>query len=62
MGRLFYEGLARHDYPRVLGVVVISSFLIIVFNAIGDLLYAAVDPRIAPGDAPGAVDPSAEEA
>jgi len=45
MGRLFYEGLARHDYPRVLGVVVISSFLIIVFNAAGDLLHAVVDPR-----------------
>ncbi|MCX5754010.1 MAG: ABC transporter permease [Candidatus Krumholzibacteria bacterium] len=62
MGRLFYEGLARHDYPRVLGVVVISSFLIIVFNAIGDLLYAAVDPRISPGGAPGAVGQSAEDA
>ncbi len=46
MGRLFYDGLARHDYPRVLGIVVIASFLIIVFNAIGDLLQAAIDPRI----------------
>ncbi|MFA4948952.1 MAG: ABC transporter permease [Candidatus Krumholzibacteriia bacterium] len=62
MGRLFYEGLARHDYPRVLGVVVISSFLIIVFNAIGDILYAAVDPRISPGGAASAVDTSAEDA
>jgi len=46
MGRMFYEGLERHDYPRVLGVVVISSFLIIVFNVIADLLCMAVDPRI----------------
>jgi peptide/nickel transport system permease protein len=46
MGRLFYEGLERHDYPRVLGVVVIFSFLIILFNLIGDLLCAAIDPRI----------------
>jgi peptide/nickel transport system permease protein len=49
IGRLFYEGLERHDYPRVLGVVVIFSFLIIFFNLIGDLLYMAVDPRISVG-------------
>jgi len=49
MGRLFYEGLERHDYSRVLGVVVISSFLIIAFNLIGDLLCMAVDPRISTG-------------
>lgn len=46
MGRLFYEGLKRHDYPLVLGVVVVLSFLIILVNLIGDILYAAVDPRI----------------
>jgi peptide/nickel transport system permease protein len=46
MGRLFYDGLQRHDYPLVLGVIVIFSFLVILFNLIGDLLYAAVDPRI----------------
>jgi peptide/nickel transport system permease protein len=46
MGRLFYDGLERHDYPLVLGIVVIFSLLIIVCNLAGDLLYAAVDPRI----------------
>jgi len=46
MGRLFYDGLARHDYPLVLGIVVIFSLLIILCNLIGDLLYAVVDPRI----------------
>ena len=48
MGRMFYEGLERHDYTRVLGLVVISSLLIILFNLIGDLLCMAVDPRISP--------------
>jgi peptide/nickel transport system permease protein len=46
MGRMFYEGLERHDYALVLGVVVIGSFLIIVCNLIGDLLCVAIDPRI----------------
>ena len=49
IGRLFYEGLERHDYPRILGVVVIFSFLIILFNLIGDLLYMAIDPTISLG-------------
>lgn len=48
MGRLFYEGLQRQDYTRVLGIVVISSLLIIVFNLVGDVLYMVVDPRISP--------------
>jgi peptide/nickel transport system permease protein len=58
MGRLFYEGLVRHDYSRVLGIVVISSLLIIIFNLIGDVMYMAVDPRISPdqlGGSPGGV-------
>lgn len=46
MGRLFFEGLQRQDYTRVLGVVVVASFLIIISNLLGDLLCAAVDPRI----------------
>jgi len=49
IGRLFYEGLERHDYPRVLGVVVIFSFLVIIFNLIGDLLSMVIDPRIPSG-------------
>lgn len=48
MGRLFYEGLQRHDYSRVLGIVVVASILIICFNLIGDIVCMAVDPRYTP--------------
>ncbi len=48
MGRLFYEGLQRQDYSRVLGIVVIASLLIVLFNLIGDLVCAAIDPRYVP--------------
>jgi peptide/nickel transport system permease protein len=48
MGRLFYEGLQRQDYTRILGVVVISSLLIIAFNIAGDILCMALDPRTRP--------------
>ncbi|HUV36492.1 MAG TPA: ABC transporter permease [Patescibacteria group bacterium] len=54
MGRLFYDGLQRQDYTRVLGIVVVSSFLIILFNLAGDLLCMTVDPRIVPVRAGGA--------
>jgi peptide/nickel transport system permease protein len=48
MGRLFYEGLQRHDYSRILGIVVVASILIIIFNLIGDVICMAADPRCAP--------------
>ncbi len=49
MGRLFFEGLQRQDHTRVLGIMVISSLLIILFNLAGDLLGMAIDPRIDKG-------------
>ena len=46
MGRLFYEGLQRQDYTRVMGVIVISSVMIVIFNLAGDILNMLIDPRI----------------
>ena len=51
MGRLFYEGLQRHDYTRVLGIAVVASMLIILFNLAGDILCMIADPRFVPGEA-----------
>jgi peptide/nickel transport system permease protein len=48
MGRLFYEGLQRQDYTRVLGIVVIASIMIILMNTAGDLLNMILDPRTRP--------------
>ncbi len=49
MGRLFYEGLQRQDYTRVLGIVVIASIMIILMNTAGDVLNMILDPRTRPG-------------
>ena len=46
MGRLFYTGLLRQDYPRILGVILLSSFLVIIFNGVADLLARFIDPRL----------------
>lgn len=50
MGRLFYEGLQRQDYTRVLGIVIIASILIILMNTAGDLLNMILDPRTRPSE------------
>jgi microcin C transport system permease protein len=34
------------DYPVVMGVVLLSSFLLLLGNIISDFLVALVDPRI----------------
>lgn len=46
MGFLGWEALQQRDYPVALGILVISSLLIIVGNLLSDALYAVVDPRI----------------
>ncbi|MFQ5510523.1 MAG: ABC transporter permease [Candidatus Krumholzibacteriia bacterium] len=50
MGRLFYEGLLRMDYSRVMGIVLIASFLIAVTNLVTDCIYGYLDPRIRHAD------------
>ncbi|NQT32787.1 MAG: ABC transporter permease [Candidatus Omnitrophica bacterium] len=46
MGRLGYESIMNYDYPVVMGVGVIASFLTLLGIFISDILYAVVDPRI----------------
>ena len=46
IGRLFYEGLLRQDYTRLMGIVVVSSVLVALVNLMADCLYGTIDPRI----------------
>jgi peptide/nickel transport system permease protein len=46
MGRLFYDGIGKGDYPRVMAILVIASALIVLFNLVADVLYGLLDPRI----------------
>ncbi len=46
MGRYFVSGITSRDYPMVMAVVVIYSFIIVVVNLIVDILYVFIDPRI----------------
>jgi peptide/nickel transport system permease protein len=47
MGRLFYDGIHKGDYPRLMAILMIASALIVLFNLIADVLYGILDPRIA---------------
>lgn len=46
IGRLMYEALIQRDYNLLLGVFVVSSAMVLLFNLITDLIYRVVDPRI----------------
>ncbi len=46
MGRLFWDAATRFDYPILMGILAVSSGLIVFANLIADVLYGYLDPRI----------------
>jgi peptide/nickel transport system permease protein len=46
LGPLLISGIAQYDLNLVMGIVLLISVLVIVFNLIADLLYGVLDPRI----------------
>ncbi len=46
MGRLFIDHLSRSDTPVVMGILIMISVAVILFQLITDVLYAWLDPRI----------------
>lgn len=51
LGRLAYESVVQRDLNTLLGIVLVSSVLVVVVNFVVDLLYARLDPRIGAGGA-----------
>ena len=46
LGRLAFESVQQRDYNVLLGILFLSSLLVITANLVVDLVYAALDPRI----------------
>lgn len=46
MGRLFWEHAERTDIPVLMGILLFSSTLVVLFNLLADIGYAYLDPRI----------------
>jgi peptide/nickel transport system permease protein len=46
MGRLFIDHTERADFPMLMGILMLISIAVVVFQIITDLVYSMVDPRI----------------
>ena len=46
MGRLFLDHVERADYPVLMGILMLVSVAVIVFQIITDIVYTFLDPRI----------------
>jgi peptide/nickel transport system permease protein len=46
IGRLAFEAVLQRDYNVLLGVFFLTSFMVIAFNLITDVVYSLIDPRI----------------
>jgi peptide/nickel transport system permease protein len=47
IGRLFVQAMYDRDYPLLMGILMLGSIMVVVFNLIADLIYGRLDPRIA---------------
>ncbi len=47
IGKLLYDSTLKQDYPVVQGVVIFSAVVYTALNALADVLYPLLDPRVA---------------
>ena len=46
IGRMFVQAMFSRDYPLLMGIMLMGSIMVIVFNLVADVLYGVLDPRI----------------
>ncbi|HQY92010.1 ABC transporter permease [Caldilinea sp.] len=46
IGRLFIQSMYARDYPLLMGIIMMGSILVVVFNLLADIMYGWLDPRI----------------
>ena len=46
MGRLFLDHTERADFPTLMGILILISIAVVIFQIITDVVYSFVDPRI----------------
>jgi peptide/nickel transport system permease protein len=51
VGLFTAEALKQQDFPSIMAVTIFGAFFIVLFNAVVDVLYAYLDPRIRLGSA-----------
>ncbi len=46
IGRLFIQSMYARDYPLLMGIIMMGSIMVVLFNLVADILYGWLDPRI----------------
>jgi len=46
VGRLTYQALLNLDLPMILATVMYASFFVVITNAVVDVVYVLIDPRV----------------
>jgi len=46
VGRMFVQAMFARDYPLLMGILMMGSVMVVVFNLVADVLYGILDPRI----------------
>ncbi|HSG47865.1 MAG TPA: ABC transporter permease [Longimicrobiales bacterium] len=46
IGRMFVTAMMSRDYPLLMGILLLGSVMVVVFNLVADLVYGWLDPRI----------------
>jgi peptide/nickel transport system permease protein len=46
IGRMFVTAMLARDYPLLMGILLLGSVMVVVFNLVADLVYGWLDPRI----------------
>jgi len=46
IGQYFYEGILHQDLPPIMAITLFGAFFVVFFNALVDIAYAYLDPRI----------------
>lgn len=46
IGRMFVQAMFARDYPLLMGILLLGSVMVVVFNLVADLVYGVLDPRI----------------
>jgi len=49
-----FDALLQRDYQLLMGIFLVTSTMVVVFNLLTDITYRIVDPRISAGGEPGA--------
>jgi peptide/nickel transport system permease protein len=49
VGRLFIQSMGQRDYPLMMGILMMGSFMVVFFNLVADIAYGWLDPRISYG-------------